>query len=78
MLPRKNVPTVLSGASPKSCRSDIGRATLTAGVGVAESRIGPKESETRIEATMNSAEVAASPKVSRYCAPITPRVWAIM
>lgn len=69
----------LVAANPaNSPRRDIGRATSVAGIGVAERRIGSKEMETRIDAPINSVAVPASPSVNRPCAPMMPKVYAIM
>jgi hypothetical protein len=78
MLPRRNIPTVPSGEPLKSLSSDMGRATSIAGTGVAESRIGANEIDTRIDAPMNRTDVAASPNVNNPCAPMIPSVCAIM
>ncbi len=72
------MPTVPSGELANSSRSDIGRATSTAGAPATLSRIGAKETDTRIEAPMNRLALPASPSVSSPCAPMIPSVCAIM
>ena len=72
------MPMAPSGEARKSWPNDMARETSTTGATTADNRMGPKETDTRMEAQMNSTEVAASPSVSRPWAPMMPRVCAIM
>jgi hypothetical protein len=67
-----------SGELVKRLRNGIGRVISTTGIVETVGRIGANEIDTRIEATITSTEVAASPNVRSPCAPMMPRVCAII